>query len=226
MPSHDGARRAELAGSPRDVPLWVRRKPRRDMLQVLTGENALDRSGAATPGMGAPAVPVDSAQAARRSAGYRRPLRRLLRAYRVTLQIVLSYALLRVRRRFRSDEAAAELVQAVHRQNARRVLASIVELQGLFIKVGQLISVMANMLPEAFRKELQTLQDRVPPRPYEDIEARLVAELGGREPSQVFAQFDRTPVASASIVQVHVACLHSCEKVAVKVQYPGIETIV
>jgi len=37
---------------------------------------------------------------------------------------------------------------------------------------------MANMLPEAFRKELQTLQDRVPPRPYEDIEARLVAELG------------------------------------------------
>jgi ubiquinone biosynthesis protein len=135
-------------------------------------------------------------------------------------------ALLRVRRRFRSDEAAAELVQAVHRQNARRVLASIVELQGLFIKVGQLISVMANMLPEAFRKELQTLQDRVPPRPYEDIEARLVAELGGREPSQVFAQFDRTPVASASIGQVHVACLHSGEKVAVKVQYPGIETIV
>jgi len=53
-----------------------------------------------------------------------------------------------------------------------------------------------------------------------------VAELGGREPSQVFAQFDRTPVASASIGQVHVARLHSGEKVAVKVQYPGIETIV
>ena len=196
------------------------------MLPVVTGENRQDRPGAATPGMGAPAAPVDVAQAARRSAGYRRPLRRLLRAYRVTLQIVLSYALLRMRRRFRGDEAAAELVQAVHRQNARRVLATIVELQGLFIKVGQLISVMANMLPEAFRKELQTLQDRVPPRPYEDIEARLVEELGGREPSQVFAQFDRTPVASASIGQVHVACLHSGEKVAVKVQYPGIETIV
>ena len=98
---------------------------------------------------------VDSAQAARRSAVYRRPLRRLLRAYRVTLQVVLSYRWLRVRRRFRSDEAAAELVQAVHRQNARRVLATIVELQGLFIKVGQLISVLANMLPEAFRRELQ-----------------------------------------------------------------------
>jgi len=64
----------------------LRRKPRRDMLPAVTGGNALDRSGAATPGMGAPAVPVDSAQAARRSARYRRPLRRLLRAYRVTLQ--------------------------------------------------------------------------------------------------------------------------------------------
>ena len=196
------------------------------MLQLVTGENRQDRPGAATLSTDAPAAPVDAARAARRSAGYRRPLRRLLRAYRVTLQVVLSYWLLRMRRRFRGDEAAAELVQAVHRQNARRVLATIVELQGLFIKVGQLISVMANMLPEAFRKELETLQDRVPPRPYEDIEARLVAELGGREPSQVFAQFDRTPVASASIGQVHVASLHSGEKVAVKVQYPGIETIV
>jgi predicted unusual protein kinase regulating ubiquinone biosynthesis (AarF/ABC1/UbiB family) len=194
------------------------------MLQVVKGQNTHDRSGDAT--LGTPAVAVDSAKAARRSAMYRRPWRRLLRAYRVTLQVVLSYWFLRMRRRFRSEEAAAELVQAVHRENARRVLATIVELQGLFIKVGQLISVLANMLPEAFRKELQTLQDRVPPRPYEDIEARLVEELGGRPPSQVFGEFDRNPVASASIGQVHVARLHSGEKVAVKVQYPGIETIV
>ena len=196
------------------------------MLQAVTSESTQVRPGVASPGIGALATPVESAQAARRSAVYRRPLRRLLRAYRVTLQVVLSYALLRLRRRFRSEEAATELVQAVHRQNARRVLATIEELQGLFIKVGQLISVMANMLPEAFRRELQTLQDRVPPRPYEDIEARLVQELGGRQPSQVFGEFDRTPVASASIGQVHVARLHSGEKVAVKVQYPGIETIV
>jgi predicted unusual protein kinase regulating ubiquinone biosynthesis (AarF/ABC1/UbiB family) len=167
-----------------------------------------------------------SEQAARRSVAYRRPWRRLLRAYRVTLQIVLSYVFLRLRRRFRSQEAGEELLQKVHRENARRVLATIEELQGLFIKVGQLISVLANMLPEAFRKELEKLQDRAPPRAYEDIERRLVAELGGRRPTEVFAQFSREPVASASIGQVHVAYLHSGQKVAVKVQYPGIEDIV
>src|SRR5207244_3860126 len=85
---------------------------------------------------------------------------------------------------------------------------------------------MANFLPEAFRRELQGLQDQVPPRPYGDIEARLSEELGGRAPDEVFAEFDRTPVASASIGQVHVARLKSGEKVAVKVQYPDIETIV
>jgi len=196
------------------------------MLRTVTGENTHDQPGPVNRGSGAPAAPMDFAKAARRSATYRRPLRRLLRAYRVTFQVVLSYWFLRMRRRFRSEEAAAELLQTAHRENARRVLATIEELQGLFIKVGQLISVMANMLPEAFRKGLQTLQDRVPPRPYDDIEARLVQELGGRSPTQVFAEFDRHPVASASIGQVHVARLHSGEKVAVKVQYPGIETIV
>jgi ubiquinone biosynthesis protein len=192
----------------------------------VSGENTQDRT--LPTDEGAPTAPIsaDMAQAARRSAVYRRPLRRLLRAYRVTLQVVLSYWLLRLRRRFRSQESGEELEQAVHRANAQRVLSTIEELQGLFIKVGQLISVMANMLPEAFRKGLETLQDRAPPRPYEDIEARLVGELAGRSPIDAFAQFDRAPVASASIGQVHVARLHSGEKVAVKVQYPDIETIV
>jgi ubiquinone biosynthesis protein len=167
-----------------------------------------------------------SERAARRSVAYRRPWRRLLRAYRVTLQIAWSYVFLRLRRRLRGQEAGEELLQKVHRENARRVLATIEELQGLFIKVGQLISVLANMLPEAFRKELEKLQDRAPPRSYDDIERRIVAELGGRKPTELFSQFSPEPVASASIGQVHVAYLYSGQKVAVKVQYPGIEDIV
>src|SRR5205814_733270 len=138
----------------------------------------------------------------------------------------LSYALLAFRTRLRSDENAARLSETAHRRNARRVEAAIVALQGLFIKVGQLISIMANFLPEAFRRELQGLQDNVPPRPYADIEARLREEFGGRSPSDVFAEFDPQPVASASIGQVHLTRLRTGEKVAVKVQYPDIETTV
>ena len=142
------------------------------------------------------------------------------------MQVVLSYAVYSLRRRMRGSERAVQLADQVHRENAQRVLAAIVDLQGLFIKVGQLISVMANLLPDAFRKELETLQDSVPPRVYSEVEIRLREELGGRFPQEIFSEFDETPEASASIGQVHVARLRSGEKVAVKVQYPDIETIV
>jgi ubiquinone biosynthesis protein len=163
---------------------------------------------------------------ASRAALYRRPFRRLLRVYLVTMRVVVSYLLLPLRRRFRGKQASEDLTQATHRANARRILAATEDLQGMFIKVGQLISVMANLLPDAFRKELETLQDSVPPRSFEEMAPRLREELGGREPHEVFAEFDPHPVASASVGQVHVARLRTGEKVAVKIQYPGIEGIV
>jgi len=161
-----------------------------------------------------------------RTAALRRPVRRLLRAYFVTMQVVLSYTIYSLRRRLRNSEKAVELADQVHRKNARRVLAAIVDLQGLFIKVGQLISVMANLLPQAFRKELETLQDSVPPCSFAEIAIRLREEFGEKSRQEIFSEFDENPVASASIGQVHVARLRSGEKVAVKVQYPDIETIV
>jgi predicted unusual protein kinase regulating ubiquinone biosynthesis (AarF/ABC1/UbiB family) len=151
---------------------------------------------------------------------------RLLTVYLVTARVALSYFGLSIARRFRSPEAMERLTQAKHRRNARRIEAAILRLRGLFIKVGQLISIMANVLPDAFREELQRLQDQVPPRPYKDIEARLREEFGGRGPGELFAEFSAEPVASASIGQVHRARLPSGEEVAVKVQYPDIEEIV
>ncbi len=151
---------------------------------------------------------------------------RLLTAYFVTAQVTLSYVGLVLSRRFRGAESYQRATRAKHQLNARRIEAGIVRLRGLFIKVGQLISIMANFLPDAFRDELRGLQDQVPPRPYADIEARLREEFGGRAPTDVFSEFSNTPVASASIGQVHIARLATGERVAVKVQYPDIEEIV
>ncbi len=158
--------------------------------------------------------------------GRRPPLRiRSWRAYWTTWIVIWSYLWLRFRSRWHSDAWAEDKLRKVHLRNARRIEKTIIELQGLFIKVGQLISIMTNFLPEEFRRELEGLQDSVPPRPYEDIEERLIEEHG-RRPEEVFAQFDQRPLASASIGQVHLARLIDGTKVAVKVQYPDIEEIV
>ena len=156
----------------------------------------------------------------------RPPLRiRSWRAYWTTFRVIGSYLWLRFRARFHSDAWVEHSLRAIHLRNARRIERTIIELQGLFIKVGQLISIMTNFLPEEFRRELEGLQDSVPPRPYQDIETRLREELG-RAPNEVFAQFESRPIASASIGQVHLARLNNGTKVAVKVQYPDIEEVV
>ena len=157
-----------------------------------------------------------------------RPPRGRLRywtAYLTTARIVLSYLSLKLQARFRSPAAIDELARKKNLKNARRVHRTIARLQGLFIKIGQLISIMTNFLPEEFRAELEGLQDQVPPRPYSEVEQRFAEELG-KSPKELFAEFDERPIASASIGQVHKARLPSGEQVAVKVQYPDIEEIV
>jgi predicted unusual protein kinase regulating ubiquinone biosynthesis (AarF/ABC1/UbiB family) len=154
------------------------------------------------------------------------PLRvRSWRAYWVTFVVIGSYLVLRFRARFHADAWALHALRTTHLRNARRIERAICDLQGLFIKVGQLISIMTNFLPEEFRRELEGLQDAVPPRPYADIEARIREELR-RSPDELFASFEQKPIASASIGQVHAARLLDGTKVAVKVQYPDIEEVV
>jgi predicted unusual protein kinase regulating ubiquinone biosynthesis (AarF/ABC1/UbiB family) len=111
-----------------------------------------------------------------------------------------------------------------HQKNARRVYATILRLQGLFIKVGQLLSIMANFLPQEFRAELEALQDQVPPRPYDEIAETLESELGARR--NQLRSLDREPIASASLGQVHVAELVDGQRVCVKVQHRDIDRIV
>jgi ubiquinone biosynthesis protein len=153
-----------------------------------------------------------------------RPRFRLARAYAVTLRVLASYLALRLRRPLLTPDGYERRLIERHRVNARRVERAILELDGLFIKVGQLISILANFLPEDFRRELEGLQDAIPARPVEQIIARIEREFG-TSPDRLFASWNPVPMASASLAQVHEARLHDGRRVAVKVQHADIDEI-
>ena len=99
------------------------------------------------------------------------------------------------------------------------------ELGPTFIKLGQLLSNRTDVLPNELIRELSRLQDEVQPIPPKLITIALREELG-RPANEVFRSFEETPTASASIAQVHRAELTTGEDVAVKIQRPGIETMI
>jgi len=102
-----------------------------------------------------------------------------------------------------------------------RIRLALEELGPIFVKFGQALSTRRDLLPSDIADELEKLQDRVPPFP--GSEARAIVERAyGRSVTDVFEQFDETPLAAASIAQVHVAKLRSGEDVVVKVIRPGV----
>lgn len=104
---------------------------------------------------------------------------------------------------------------------------------GVLIKIGQILSARADMLPNEITDELSGLQDEVPPEDFTVIKALVEAELGGSL-DEKYAEFDKTPIAAASLGQVHQARMFSGQdgeagdwfEVVVKVQRPDIETVI
>jgi ubiquinone biosynthesis protein len=105
---------------------------------------------------------------------------------------------------------------------AMRVRLALADLGTTFIKLGQVLSVRPDILPQAMLEELATLQDNAPTVDFAAIKQVVEEELHGPI-EETFKSFESTPVASASIAQVHIARLHDGREVAVKVQRPGIE---
>lgn len=154
------------------------------------------------------------------------PLYRLAAAASVAGGIVAGYRLIALRHRYGlgvPDREAA--IHRLHERGAQRVFNGAVRLQGLMIKFGQTIGSNPAAVPMEYISVLSRLQDAVPPRPWREIAPALRREFG-RPLTELFSEFDRTPVGAASLAQVYRARLHDGRPVAVKVLYPGIHRLV
>ncbi|PIO04249.1 hypothetical protein COT48_01410 [Candidatus Woesearchaeota archaeon CG08_land_8_20_14_0_20_47_9] len=117
---------------------------------------------------------------------------------------------------------ARNLAEKGRGDEAERLRKAFEELGGAFVKLGQLLSLRFDLVPESYCQEFRKLRDRVKPFPYSDVKGIIELEL--KQPmGEVFKEFESEPVAAASIGQVHRARLKTNELVAVKVQRPGIQ---
>jgi predicted unusual protein kinase regulating ubiquinone biosynthesis (AarF/ABC1/UbiB family) len=128
----------------------------------------------------------------------------------------------RLLRRGEPDEATR---RRRHEVAAGWILECALSMRGVIIKMCQAIATRADVFPPEFVEELKKCHDAVPAKPFAIVRAAVERELG-KPLDAVFSEFSETPIASASLAQVHGARLSSGEAVAVKVQYPDIEDIV
>ena len=117
----------------------------------------------------------------------------------------------------------------VHRDRAsprgERLRLALEELGPIFMKFGQMLSTRRDLLPRDIADELEKLQDRVPPFPGAEARA-IVAAAYGKPIENVFSHFEETPLAAATIAQVHAAQLKDGKEVVVKVVRPGIRALI
>ncbi len=143
------------------------------------------------------------------------PLRRFLSAGARVGGALLAW---QVRERRRAGETSRAALSLRLRRAFERLGPS-------YIKLGQIVSSGQGLFPSELVQEFQQLRDRVPPEPF-DVVRRVVEEDLGRPLDDVFAHFDRSPLASASIAQVHAARLATGEDIVVKVQRPRVANLV
>jgi len=136
-------------------------------------------------------------------------------------RIIFSYLLVWFRRKIGLGPSP-EALSRIHRRNALRFKETAFRLKGVNIKMGQIASMQAHILPKEFIEEFRAMRDAVTPTAYPLIASQIQGEFGVG-PLDLFAEFDPVPIAAASMGQVHAARLPTGEKVVVKVLHPGLE---
>jgi predicted unusual protein kinase regulating ubiquinone biosynthesis (AarF/ABC1/UbiB family) len=127
--------------------------------------------------------------------------------------------------RLRSRRAGEEELDAFHVHTAEQIFELMGGMKGAIMKLGQMLSILAENLPEVYQQALRGLQQSAPPMAAHLVADVVKAELG-QPPERAFFEFSAEPVAAASIGQVHRAKLFDGTPVAVKVQYPGVDVAI
>ena len=140
-------------------------------------------------------------------------------------RMAVGYRLHNLRAAFMTKDAAAAALQQLHEANSRRYRQVSETHGGGFLKIGQLLSARPDVLPEVWIRQLTPLQDAAPPFGFPAVREVIESDLG-KSLDELFQTFDEESMAAASIGQVHRAVTHDGRVVAVKVQRPGMESVI
>jgi predicted unusual protein kinase regulating ubiquinone biosynthesis (AarF/ABC1/UbiB family) len=151
--------------------------------------------------------------------------RRAIKISGLASQVGSSYLWTSLRRPFLNSAKYEQELLDTHLKNARRIVEGSKQLRGAFMKLIQMLSTRADILPGEAIGILRATQSNVPPMDYKLISQQIRREFS-KSPEQLFASFEPQAFAAASLGQVHRARLKNGEEVAVKIQYPGIDATV